>query len=62
MVQAIAFFFGWIFASFLQGVAGYGVPIAVVAPLLVGLGFSPVVAVAVPAKTWASTPCSVNPG
>jgi len=41
--------FGWIFASFLQGVAGYGVPIAVVAPLLVGLGFSPVIAVAVPA-------------
>lgn len=36
----------WVFASFLQGVAGYGVPIAVVAPLLIGLGFSPVTAVA----------------
>lgn len=49
--------FGWIFASFLQGVAGYGVPIAVVAPLLVGLGFSPVVAVAVPAigHCWSVT-------
>ena len=49
--------FGWIFASFLQGVAGYGVPIAVVAPLLVGLGFSPVVAVAVPAigHSWSVT-------
>ncbi len=49
--------FGWIFASFLQGVAGYGVPIAVVAPLLVGLGFSPVAAVAVPAigHSWSVT-------
>ena len=49
--------FGWIFASFLQGVAGYGVPIAVVAPLLAGLGFSPVVAVAVPAigHSWSVT-------
>ncbi|MBW2569903.1 MAG: L-lactate permease [Deltaproteobacteria bacterium] len=49
--------FGWIFASFLQGVAGYGVPIAVVAPILVGLGFSPVVAVAVPAigHSWSVT-------
>ena len=49
--------FGWIFSSFLQGVAGYGVPIAVVAPLLLGLGFSPVVAVAVPAigHCWSVT-------
>jgi len=49
--------FGWIFASFLQGVAGYGVPIAVVAPLLVSLGFSPVIAVAVPAigHSWSVT-------
>jgi lactate permease len=49
--------FGWIFASFLQGVAGYGVPIAVVAPILVSLGFSPVVAVAVPAigHSWSVT-------
>ena len=49
--------FGWIFASFLQGVAGYGVPIAVVAPLLVALGFTPVVAVAVPAigHSWSVT-------
>jgi len=49
--------FGWIFASFLQGVAGYGVPIAVVAPLLVALGFSPIVSVAVPAigHSWSVT-------
>ena len=30
----------WIFVSLLQGVGGFGVPIAVVAPLLVGLGYS----------------------
>jgi len=49
--------FGWVFSSFLQGVAGYGVPIAVAAPLLAGLGFSPVVAVAVPAigHCWSVT-------
>ena len=35
----------WVFSAFLQGVAGFGVPIAVVAPLLIGLGFSPVTAV-----------------
>ncbi|CAM3326023.1 L-lactate permease [Thalassospira profundimaris] len=39
---------GYVFASFLQGVAGFGVPIAVVAPLLLGMGFSPVLAVAAP--------------
>ena len=31
----------WGFASFLQSVGGYGVPVAVVAPLLVGMGFPP---------------------
>ena len=36
----------WGFSSFLQGVAAFGVPIAVVAPLLIGLGFQPLVAVA----------------
>ncbi len=35
----------WIFTTFLQGIAGYGVPVAVVAPLMVGMGFSPVAAV-----------------
>ncbi|MCY4018623.1 MAG: L-lactate permease [Chloroflexi bacterium] len=30
----------WIFVSLLQGVGGFGVPIAVVAPLLVGLGYT----------------------
>jgi lactate permease len=35
----------WVFTSFLQGIAGYGVPVAVVAPLMVGNGFAPAVAV-----------------
>jgi lactate permease len=35
----------WIFTTFLQGIAGYGVPVAVVAPLMVGMGFAPVTAV-----------------
>ena len=36
---------GWLFASFLQGMGGFGVPVAVAAPLLVGLGYTPVQAV-----------------
>jgi lactate permease len=36
---------GWLFASFLQGMGGFGVPVAVTAPLLVGLGFTPIQAV-----------------
>jgi lactate permease len=35
----------WVFTSFLQGIAGYGVPVAVVAPIMVGNGFAPAVAV-----------------
>ena len=48
---------GWVFSSFLQGVAGFGVPIAVVGPLLMGMGFSPIVSVAVPAigHSWSVT-------
>jgi lactate permease len=47
----------WAFSSFLQGVAGFGVPIAVVAPLLIGMGFAPVVAVAAVAigHSWSVT-------
>lgn len=36
---------GWVFSSFLQGVGGFGVPVAIVAPLLIGAGFAPMVAV-----------------
>ena len=47
----------WAFSAFLQGVAGFGVPIAVVAPLLIGMGFNPVVAVAAVAigHSWSVT-------
>lgn len=40
--------FGWVFAGFLQGIVGFGAPIAIVAPLLVGLGVKPIYAVAIP--------------
>jgi lactate permease len=52
-----ALLIGWAFASFLQGVGGFGVPVAVTAPLLVGLGFSPLVAVLIPSlgHAWAVT-------
>ncbi|MFN2281214.1 MAG: L-lactate permease, partial [Anaerolineales bacterium] len=52
-----ALLIGWIFASFLQGVGGFGVPTAVIAPILVGLGFSPLLAVVIPSlgHTWAVT-------
>jgi len=52
-----ALIIGWIFASFLQGVGGFGVPVAVIAPILVGLGFSPLSAVVIPSlgHSWAVT-------
>jgi lactate permease len=47
----------WAFSAFLQGVAGFGVPIAVVAPLLIGMGFAPVISVAAVAigHSWSVT-------
>jgi lactate permease len=52
-----ALIIGWVFASFLQGVGGFGVPVAVIAPLLVGLGFAPLQAVIIPSlgHGWAVT-------
>ena len=52
-----ALLIGWAFASFLQGVGGFGVPTAVTAPLLVGLGFSPISAVLIPSigHSWSVT-------
>ncbi len=52
-----ALLIGWAFASFLQGVGGFGVPTAVIAPILVGLGFSPLLAVILPSlgHSWAVT-------
>jgi len=39
---------GWVFASFLQGIGEFGVPVAVIAPILIGLGFEPLLAVIIP--------------
>ena len=52
-----AILIGWVFASFLQGTGGFGVPVAVTAPLLVGLGFTPLAAVVIPTigHGWAVT-------
>ena len=48
---------GWVFVSFLQGVTGFGVPVAVGAPLLVGLGVHPLYAVIIPliGHAWGNT-------
>lgn len=48
---------GWVFASFLQGITGFGVPIAVCAPLLVGLGVRPLWAVVISlfGQAWGNT-------
>ncbi len=52
-----ALLIGWAFASFLQGVGGFGVPVVVTAPILVGLGFDPLTAVVVPSlgHAWSVT-------
>ena len=52
-----ALIIGWVFAAFLQGVGGFGVPVAVIAPILVGLGFAPILAVVIPSigHAWAVT-------
>jgi lactate permease len=49
--------FGWVFASFLQGITGFGAPIAVTAPLLVAVGVVPFWAVVIPliGHAWANT-------
>ena len=48
---------GWCFTSFLQGISGFGVPVAVVAPLLAGVGVKPVYAVilALLGQSWGNT-------
>jgi lactate permease len=45
----------WVFASFLQGIAGFGAPVAVVVPLLITVGVKPIHAVAmgVVSHAWA---------
>lgn len=44
----LAILIAWFFALFMEGAAGFGTPIALAAPLLVSLGFTPTVAVALP--------------
>ncbi|MGB9872905.1 MAG: L-lactate permease [Anaerolineae bacterium] len=52
-----ALILGWAFSAFLQGVGGFGVPVAVLAPLLLGLGFPAIPAVVIPSigHSWAVT-------
>lgn len=48
---------GLVFVSFLQGVTGFGVPVAVTAPLLIGIGVKPIWSVVIPliGHAWAGT-------
>jgi lactate permease len=58
-VQAILV--AWLFGAFIEGMAGYGTPAALAAPLLAGLGFPPMAAVAT-ALVCNSTPVSFAAG
>lgn len=55
LIQVLSF--GWVFVSFLMGITGFGVPVAIGAPLLVGIGVSPVWAVFIPliGHAWGNT-------
>ncbi|MBM3135224.1 MAG: L-lactate permease [Chloroflexi bacterium] len=52
-----ALLLGWMFITFLQGVGGFGVPVAVVAPLLLTIGFTPTAAILIATlgHAWGST-------
>jgi lactate permease len=54
----------WCFAAFMQGIAGFGVPIAIVAPIMVVMGFPPVIAAAscLVGHSWAVTFGSMGAG
>ena len=58
-----ALLIGWGFSSFIQGVTGFGVPVAVAAPLLIMLGFPPAraAAMALVGHGWAVTFGSMGP-
>lgn len=55
LLQVLAM--AWVFESFLQGITGFGVPVAVGAPLLMGIGVAPVWAVIMPliCQAWGNT-------
>ena len=48
---------GWLFVSFLQGITGFGVPVVVGAPLLVGIGVKPLHAIMITllGQAWGNT-------
>ncbi|NPV06755.1 MAG: hypothetical protein HPY83_02175 [Anaerolineae bacterium] len=48
--------FGWVGASFFRGITGFGAPIAVTVPLLVGVGVQPIWAFTIPliGRCWAN--------
>ena len=48
---------GWVFPTFIQGVCGFGVTVAVSTPLLIGLGFDPMTSVitALLGHSWGMT-------
>lgn len=50
-------FIGWTFSSFLQSITGFGVPVAVAAPILVSLGVAPVksVMICILGHAWGGT-------
>jgi lactate permease len=45
--RLLALIVAWFFALFLEGAAGFGIPVALAAPFLVSAGFSPVAAVVI---------------
>lgn len=49
--------FSWLFSSFLQGISGFGVPVAVCAPILISLGVKPLwsVIITLVGHAWANT-------
>lgn len=49
--------FSWLFSSFLQGISGFGVPVAVCAPILISLGVKPLwsVIMTLAGHAWANT-------
>ncbi len=46
-VRIQALIIAWLFGSLIEGVAGFGTPAALAAPLLVSLGFSPIISVVI---------------
>jgi lactate permease len=52
-----ALILAWVFVSFVQGTGGFGVPIAVVCPMLLSMGYDPIPAIVIPTigHVWAIT-------